>query len=323
MFMLSNAVRRSGYKVVLTGEGADEIFGGYDIFREALLRRFWSRQPESRLRPLLVGKLYPDIFNDPRLRSTLQSFFRKGFERHDDPFYSHRLRWENTYRNKMFFSEEMTRATLARNGLEELERRLPDDFPVWDPLAKAQYLEMVLFLGNYLLSSQGDRVAMAHSLEIRLPYLDYRLVEFMGKVPSKWKIFGMQEKYLLKRMYKDAVPDSVLRRPKHPYRAPIAEGLLTGEQEEIRSALSEAELKKAGVFDPKRVSRLLEKVRRAGQASEVEGMAIAGIASTQILSRQFIEEYPLTADYPLSPIVFVDRRTNSIGSDPDCSFTNT
>jgi asparagine synthase (glutamine-hydrolysing) len=322
MFMLSDAVRRSGYKVVLTGEGADEIFGGYDIFREALLRRFWSRQPDSRLRPLLFGKLYPDIFNDPRLRSTLQSFFRKGFERHDDPFYSHRLRWENTSRNRMFFSEEMKRATLGHDGLEELERRLPDDFAGWDPLAKAQYMEMVLFLGNYLLSSQGDRVAMAHSLEIRLPYLDYRLVEFLGKVPAKWKIFGMREKYLLKKMYKDAIPESVVRRPKHPYRAPILEGLLTGEQEEIRTALSESALRKAGVFDPMRVSRLLEKVRRAGQASEVEGMAIAGIASTQILSRQYIEEFPVTADYPLSPTVFVDRRTNPAGWVPDCSFTN-
>ena len=69
MYMLSDAVRRSGYKVVLTGEGADEIFGGYNIFREALLRRFWSRQPDSRLRPLLIGKLYPYIFNDPRLQN--------------------------------------------------------------------------------------------------------------------------------------------------------------------------------------------------------------------------------------------------------------
>jgi asparagine synthase (glutamine-hydrolysing) len=257
------------------------------------------------------------------LRNTLQSFFRIGFDRHDDPFYSHRLRWENTSRNRMFFSEEMKRATQGVDSLGDLERRLPADFPDWDPLAKAQYLEMVLFLGNYLLSSQGDRVAMAHSLEIRLPYLDYRLVEFLGKVPSKWKIFGMQEKYLLKKMYKDAVPESVVRRPKHPYRAPILEGLLTGNQEEIRTALSESALRKTGMFDPKRVTRLLEKVQRAGQASEVEGMAIAGIASTQILSRQFIEEYPSTADYPLKPIVFVDRRTNSIGSDPDCSFTNT
>ncbi|MFZ2225587.1 MAG: asparagine synthase C-terminal domain-containing protein, partial [Candidatus Deferrimicrobium sp.] len=209
------------------------------------------------------------------------------------------------------------------DGLGDLQRRLPDDFPGWDPLAKAQYLETVLFLGNYLLSSQGDRVAMAHSLEIRLPYLDYRLVEFMGKVPPKWKIFGMEEKYVLKKMYRDAIPESVIRRPKHPYRAPIVEGLLTGEQEEIRAALSESALRKAGVFDPTMVSRLLEKVRRVGQASEVEGMAIAGIASTQILSRRYIDEFPLDADYPLSPTVFVDRRTNPAGWVPECSFTNT
>lgn len=71
------------------------------------------------------------------------------------------------------------------------------------------------------------------------------------------------------------------------------------------------------------VSRLLDKVRRVGQASEVEGMAIAGIASTQILSRQYIDEFPLDADYPLSPTVFVDRRTNPAGWVPECSFTNT
>jgi asparagine synthase (glutamine-hydrolysing) len=219
----------------------------------------------------------------------------------------------------MFFSEEMTRATHGADDLEELERRLPDDFPGWDTLSKAQYLEMVLFLGNYLLSSQGDRVAMAHSLEIRLPYLDYRLVEFMGKVPPKWKIFGMQEKYLLKKMYKEAIPESVVRRPKHPYRAPILEGLLSGEGGEIRTALSESAMRKTGLFDPKRVSRLLEKVSRAGQASEVEGMAIAGIASTQILSRQYIEEFPSSVDSPLSPAVFVDRRTNPAGWVPGCS----
>jgi asparagine synthase (glutamine-hydrolysing) len=261
--------------------------------------------------------LYPDIFNDPRLQSTLQSFFRKGFDRHSDPFYSHRLRWENTSRNKLFFSEEMTRSTLKGNGLGDMERQLPDAFSGWDPLAKAQYLEMVLFLGNYLLSSQGDRVAMAHSLEIRLPYLDYRLVEFLGKVPAKWKIFGLQEKYLLKKMYKDIIPESVVRRPKHPYRAPIAEGLLTGDHEEIRTALSESAMRKAGVFDSKKVTRLLEKVERTGRASEVEGMAIAGIISTQILSRQYIEEFPSTVDYPLSPTVFVDRRTNPAGWVPE------
>jgi hypothetical protein len=87
--------------------------------------------------------------------------------------------------------------------------------------------------------------------------------------------------------------------------------------------LSESALRKAGVFDPKKVSRLLEKVKRSGQASEVEGMAIAGIVSTQILSRQYVEEFPVNMEYPLSPIVFVDRRTNPAGWVPECSFTNT
>ena len=95
----------------------------------------------------------------------------------------------------------------------------------------------------------------------------------MGKVPPKWKIFGMEEKYLLKKMYKDAIPESVVRRPKHPYRAPIREGLLNGEQEEIRAALSESALRKAGVFDPKRVSRLLERenASRAGVQGRGDG----------------------------------------------------
>ena len=77
LFMLSKTVRDNGFKVVLTGEGADEVFGGYNIFRETLVRKFWARQPASRLRPLLIGKLYPYIFNDPRLKTTLQAFFRE------------------------------------------------------------------------------------------------------------------------------------------------------------------------------------------------------------------------------------------------------
>ena len=76
LFLLSQEVRESGFKVVLTGEGADEIFGGYNIFKEAKIRRFWAKQPDSRLRPLLIGKLYPYIFqNKGRAKHFLQSFF--------------------------------------------------------------------------------------------------------------------------------------------------------------------------------------------------------------------------------------------------------
>lgn len=309
LYLLSDTVRKNGFKVVLTGEGADEVFGGYDIFRETLVRRFWARRPSSRLRPLLVRKLYPDIFRDPRLGATLQAFFGAGLENTDDPFYSHRIRWENTKRIKTFFSKDIRDGIGEYDGEEELRARLPESFGSWDPLSKAQYLEMELFLGNYLLSSQGDRVAMAHSVEIRLPFLDYRIVEFMARVPAVWKIRGLKEKYLLKRILGDLLPASILARPKHPYRAPIRQSLLPGNGADLPEALSEAALRKAGLFDPAKVGRLIKKVRGAPDASEVDGMALAGVLSSQLAHEQFVARPPAARNAPVVPTVRVDRRS--------------
>ncbi|HDZ62522.1 MAG TPA: asparagine synthase, partial [Nitrospirae bacterium] len=186
LFLLSDVVRESGYKVVLTGEGADEVFGGYNIFREAKVRRFWAKYPNSQSRAGLVGQLYPYIFNNPRLKRTLQSFFAKGLDKTDNPIFSHLIRWENTSRIKTFFSKELVAEVGSYDGYDQVKQNLPADYEKWDYLSKAQYLEMTIFLSNYLISSQGDRVAMAHSVEIRLPYLDPRLMDFMGRVPAKW-----------------------------------------------------------------------------------------------------------------------------------------
>jgi asparagine synthase (glutamine-hydrolysing) len=105
LMMLSGLVRQSDFKVVLTGEGADEIFGGYDIFKEAMIRRFWARHPESTLRPLLLKKLYPDIFEqaDGRPKAFLIGFFKKNLAQVDSPVYSHMVRWLNTSQLKGFF----------------------------------------------------------------------------------------------------------------------------------------------------------------------------------------------------------------------------
>jgi len=229
LFLLSKTVHDNAYKVVLTGEGADEVFGGYNIFREAKARHFWARQPHSKFRNKLIGKLYPYIFDDPRLWQMKQAFFASGLDRYHDPFFSHLIRWQTTSKIKTFFSEEvLTARTLdAFNGA--LTAMLPDSFLQWDTVTRAQYLEMTLFLSNYLLSSQGDRVAMAHSVEIRLPYLDYRLIEFMGRAPSTLKIRGMNEKYLLKKAFQGILPEAIVNRPKHPYRAPIGSSFFNGE----------------------------------------------------------------------------------------------
>ena len=315
LFLLSDVVRKSGFKVVLTGEGADEVFGGYNIFREAKIRRFWAKYPGSKKRAELIGQLYPYIFNNPRLKHTLQSFFAKGMERTDDPLFSHIIRWENTGRIKTLFSEEFRSAIGPYCGYDQLRQSLPQAYEQADNLSKAQYLEMAIFLSNYLLSSQGDRVAMAHAVEIRLPYLDFRVIDFMGRVPARWKIMGLNEKHILKKSFEGILPREITSRPKHPYRAPIKQSLLNEKTAAYtREALSETSLKRTGLFDVGKVTRLLKKLEAASSPSEVDSMALVGVLSSQIIYRQFVADFPGRQIDSVSPDLIVDRRSPALKS---------
>ncbi|MBN2020378.1 MAG: asparagine synthase (glutamine-hydrolyzing) [Sedimentisphaerales bacterium] len=313
MFLLSKFVREHNLKVVLTGEGADEFFGGYDVFRETKVRKFLARFPGSRKRAALTGQLYSHIFRDrARVKQSLPMFFGKGLESLSDPLFSHLLRWENTGRIKVFFSDELKQAIGGYDGFAETRESLPADFGQWDCVSRAQYLETVIFLSNYLLSSQGDRMAMANSLEIRPPYLDKRIIEYMSRVPARWKILGMNEKFILKKAYKGIIPDDITSRTKHPYRAPIKNSLLAGQAGVVaREMLSENAIKKAGLFDAKKVALLVRKLEKAEEGSEVDNMALAGILSSQIIYEQFIEGFSTRLARLPSVNLLVDRRTDS------------
>ena len=167
MFLLSRLVRQHGYKVVLTGEGADEFLAGYDIFKEANIRRFWARQPASRWRPALFRRLYPDV---PQLSSTgdafLRAFFKEGLTDVEAGDYSHAIRWRNARRTLRMFSREFRDRAGESAGTDV---RYPPHFDKLGWLERSQYLESTIFLSQYLLSSQGDRMAMAHSVEGRFP----------------------------------------------------------------------------------------------------------------------------------------------------------
>ncbi len=311
LFLLSGFVRDSGLKVVLTGEGADEVFGGYDIFKEALLRRFLARQPQSACRRLPFEYLYPDIFKNNRSKKSLALFFATSLNGGNDPLFSHIIRWENSSRNKVYFSDSQREAVGDYDVYENLRSQLPEGFAQRDCLAKAQYLEMILFMSNYLLSSQGDRVAMAHSLEIRVPFLDHRLIEFMAKVPPIWKIMGLKEKYLLKKYFRGILPDSILKRRKHPYRAPIQQSLCTlSARDGINDHLSDDALKQSGLFNPTKVKYLLAKMNDNKSFSEVDGMALAGIYSSQLVHSQYIKNWPVVSNRPVEPIVMIDKRND-------------
>ncbi len=314
LFLLSKLVSDNGLKVILTGEGADEIFGGYNIFKETLIRKFWARHPENLSRADLITRIYPNIFKNPLLKNSLIQFFGQGLDTADDPLFSHMIRWNNTRRIKTFFSDTLKESIGDYDCIQEIRDRLPDDFNAASSLTKAQYLESTLFLSNYLLSSQGDRVAMGHAVETRPPFLDHRVIEFMARVPSIWKVFGLNEKYLLKKVFKDVLPENIVLRPKNPYRAPIQQSLLTKENSDfINNILGKTSLQAAGYFNAQKVRALTRKLSAQKNINEVDGMAIAGIVSTQIIHDQYIQNFPASVNPMPELDLIVDHRPPNHG----------
>ena len=291
MFLLSRLVRDRGYKVVLTGEGADEFLAGYDIFKEAKVRRFWARQPESTLRPRLLRRLYPDIEQLSRSDSFLTAFFRDGLTQVDAPEYSHAVRWRNNRRTRRFFSEALGREVAAQ-ATDGVAAQLPPRFLQWEPLARAQYLEIRIFLSQYLLASQGDRMAMAHSVEGRFPFLDHRVVDFCNRLPSRLKLRGLTEKYLLRKVGERWLPKEIATRPKRPYRAPIHRSFFNASTPEyVHALLSPEAIARAGFFKPVAVGQLVQKIERGMALGETDDMALAGILSTQLVQHHFVDHF--------------------------------
>ena len=285
MFLLSGLVRDNRFKVVLSGEGADELLAGYDIFREAKIRRFWAEQPDSEARPALFTRIYPWM---PGSSSDfVKAFFGLGLTDTDARDYSHSLRWRTTARGKRFFSEEVREAAAAGDGT--LTPSYPDAFDRWGPLQQAQYLETTILLAQYLLSSQGDRMAMAHSVEGRFPFLDHRVVEFANQLPPSLKLNGLTEKYLLKEVSREWLPAEISDRPKQPYRAPIHRAFFNDSAPDyVEEVLSRSAIEQSGYFNPNAVDQLVAKLERGLPLGETDDMALAGIISTQLVDRQFI-----------------------------------
>ena len=292
MFLLSKLVADSGFKVVLTGEGADEVLGGYDIFKEAKIRRFWARNLDSKWRPLLLKRLYPYLQDFQKQSATnLKHFFKVTPEDLSNPLFSHLPRWELASKLKLLLSTEFRSMVSDYDSIAEIERTLPPDFSSWPHFTQGEYLEMKHFLPGYLLSSQGDRMAMAHSVEGRYPFLDYRVVSFAARLPVNLKLKVLNEKFLLKEACQGLVPPSILSRRKQPYRAPDSRCFFGPTAPRyVTDALDPEAIRRVGIFDAKAVNALVGKFR-AGKAQSVrDDMALIGVLSTQLLVSQFVNQ---------------------------------
>ena len=292
LFMLSKLVRDSGYKVVLTGEGSDEILAGYDIFKEVKVRRFLEKCPNSKFRPLILKRLYPYLANSPvRSLPYAEAFFKSNNSAYPSECYSHVPRWNTTSKIKTFFSEHLKESLNSYNSSADLSALLTGS-DRYDDVSLAQYVEMKTLLSGYLLSSQGDRVAMAHSIEGRYPFLDHRVIEFCCKLPPTIRMKVLTEKYILKKSMKNLIPEPILRRTKQPYMAPDAVSFFhKNAPDYVEELLSADNLGNTGYFNANAVSALVKKCRQNPMLGFKDNMAIVGIISTLLLHNLFVDSF--------------------------------
>lgn len=310
LFLLSRLVRDHGYKVVVTGEGADEVLAGYDIFREGRVRLFWSRDPESDKRDRAAELLYPWMARSPgSLPAFARGFFGQNLDP-ADPAVSHRPRWDSTGAVKGMLSADML-AEFERSAGPDIVTMMPPQSRTWDPLSRAQWLEMTTLLPGYILSSQGDRMLMANSVEGRFPFLDRDVVQFAAGLPARHKLCGLDEKHLLKLAFEDLVPAEIRNRPKQPYRAPdTASFFIDRPPAWLDEVTSPEAVAAAGVFDPARVTGLLAKCARTRgrRTSNTDNMRLLAVLSTQLLHQQMVVDGGSGSDDdPPEPMTVIDR----------------
>lgn len=298
LYLLARATRAHGITVVATGEGADELHWGYDLFKETAVRELHARDPERAL--ALLDRLYPYL--DPPASRRGPAWQRFFFEAGplDDPLFSHQTRIAATAIAKAFYRPEVAAqlaagaaasatGPLADAALARLRAALPPAFARWSALERAAYLELTTLLAPNLLAAQGDRVAMAHGVEGRFPFLDHRVFEHAVRLPPERKLDGeLREKVELRRLAERLLPAEIAARPKQPYRAPeVAPFFGPDAPEWVEERLEARALEEVGIFDPQRVAGLLRRCR-AGKASGFrEGMALVGILSTQVWHERF------------------------------------
>jgi asparagine synthase (glutamine-hydrolysing) len=175
---------------------------------------------------------------------------------------------------------------------KDMENRVRQSLPIepgqYNVFNTTQYIESKTILPGYILSSQGDRMLMANSVEGRYPFLDHRVIEFANGLRNSMKMNGLNEKFILKQLVKNRIPESVLNRHKQPYRAPDINALMCSKNNHLLDYLSESEIKKNNLFDSTRVNKLVKKALSGKANSVKDNMLFTTILSTQIWVNNFI-----------------------------------
>jgi len=291
-YLLSRAVRDAGYKVVITGEGSDEILGGYAHFRRDMLLYNREGQDPKAVEELLAwleqhnsvsrGLLLPDGEIGPV----------EGVKR----ILGYVPSWIETVSSRAVkFRPLLSPEFQERYASQEGACGILDDTDVRgqlkgrDALHQSLYLWSKTFLAGYILTMLGDRMEMAHSVEGRVPFLDHKVVELIVRQPANQKIRGMTEKYVLREAVKDVITDEVYRRQKHPFLSPPA--TLNAEDtfhDYVQEILRGKTFASLPFFDQKKVIELLDRMPSMDEGARTANDQILMIlVSLSVLQEKF------------------------------------
>lgn len=291
MFLLSQRVKGDGIKTILSGEGADEVFLGYDLFRETMLRQAWAGL-DVETRKARVARLNPYLKHFADAPGMIGLYDQFATERLPGLF-SHEIRYQNGNLSLRLLADR----SLAGQALQPLiaATQADDGFAALSAVEKAQWLEFNTLLPGYLLSSQGERMGMAHGVENRCPFLDPGVVGMAGSVNLKHDD-GWTEKAVLKAAFPE-LPIEIRTRHKHPYRAADSKSFVQERPDYLELVLSAQELGRSGLIDPRFAERLVAKVmtQPADRISVAENQAFVSLLSFQMLHRQYVGRETLPA----------------------------
>jgi asparagine synthase (glutamine-hydrolysing) len=277
-FLLSRAVRDAGYKVVLTGEGSDEVLAGYPHFRRDLVL-YNTEGQDAEVAAQLLTKLNESNQVSRGILSTggetvpMESV--RGVLGFVPSFFEV---WAQRARG---FSEVLSPAFTAEHGSRDPSRLFLSHLDVEGQMSGREAVNQSLYLWsksllpNYILSILGDRMEMAHSLEGRLPLLDHKVVETIVQMPVTEKIRGITEKHVLREAARPVLTDQVYRRQKHPFLSPPAAARTDGPLFAlVNDTLRSGYPADTGFFDPEGVSRLLDRLPAmdAGERTQLDAV---------------------------------------------------
>jgi asparagine synthase (glutamine-hydrolysing) len=280
MVRLAECVHREGYKVVLTGEGADEALAGYPWFKLQKLQRAtgWL---VPRLRHALGGGLRIAHAKNPRRCAPFRAL--GGVRTVQQGMYEFLGRGRET-----LYSEQMWSALQGHSPFDDLNLT-NERMPRWHPLHQALYVDYRVFLPGLLLSSKGDRSAMSSSVETRPPFLDEDVIAFCARLYPHYKLHRLTDKWLLRRVADRFLPRQVSRRRKHGFHAAFARTFLGPDRPSwVDELLSPESLRRSGIFDPAGVARARGTLTRRWLLPRVRNdIGLTAVITTQLWHHLF------------------------------------